>query len=54
MSADTQSPVPLMQAKAGAAAHLRESGMPYTILAPNAFMEVWLGLVVGMPLQAGR
>jgi uncharacterized protein YbjT (DUF2867 family) len=31
---------------------LRESGMPYTILSPNFFMESWIGMVVGIPLQA--
>jgi NADH dehydrogenase len=26
--------------------------MPYTILAPNYFIESWAGMVVGIPLQA--
>jgi uncharacterized protein YbjT (DUF2867 family) len=38
-----------MQAKARSKASLRESGMEYTILAPNMFMEVWAAMVVGMP-----
>ena len=54
LPADIHNPLPFLQAKGKAEAHLRESGMPYTILAPNAFIEVWVGLVVGMPLQAGQ
>jgi uncharacterized protein YbjT (DUF2867 family) len=54
LDADVNSPVPLFQAKAATEAYLRESGMPYTILGPDIFMEVWVGLVIGMPLQAGQ
>ena len=46
--------MPLFQAKAATEAYLRESGMPYTILGPDIFMEVWVGMLVGMPLQAGQ
>ena len=53
LGADLNSPVPLFQAKAMSEAALRASGMPYTILAPNFFIEFWAGLVVGIPLQAG-
>lgn len=28
--------------------------MAYTILLPDIFMEVWIGMVVGIPLQAGQ
>jgi len=52
--ADANHPVPLFQAKGVTDAYLRGSGMGYTILAPNAFMEVWAGMVVGMPLMAGQ
>jgi uncharacterized protein YbjT (DUF2867 family) len=52
LGADIKNPVPLFQAKAEAEAMLGESGMPYTILAPNFFMESWVGMVVGIPLQA--
>jgi NADH dehydrogenase len=54
LPADATSPLPFLQAKGLSETHLRESGIPYTILAPNAFIEVWVGLVIGMPLQAGR
>jgi NADH dehydrogenase len=53
LGASLDSPVPLFQAKAKTEEVLRTSGMDHTILAPNWFMESWLGTVVGMPLQAG-
>ena len=43
------SPVPFMAAKAGTEKRLRESGLTWTILAPEPFMEVWLGSVVAGP-----
>jgi uncharacterized protein YbjT (DUF2867 family) len=52
LGADPHSPVPLFQAKAETEAMLGASGMPYTVLAPNYFMESWIGMVVGIPLQA--
>ena len=51
LGASSDSPVPLFQAKAETEGALRESGMPYTILAPNFMVESWVGMVVGMPLQ---
>ncbi len=48
------SPVPFMQAKGRTEAHLRASGMPFTILAPNLYMEVWIGAIVGLPVAEGR
>ena len=44
------SPVPLFRAKALSEAYLRESGLPYTILAPDAFMDVWFPMVLGPAL----
>jgi len=52
LGADPSSPVPLFQAKAETEAALTGSGLPYTILAPNFFVESWAGMVVGIPLQA--
>jgi uncharacterized protein YbjT (DUF2867 family) len=52
--ADKDSPVPFLRAKALSEEHLRASGMGYTILAPNTFMEVWMGAVVGVPLRMGQ
>jgi uncharacterized protein YbjT (DUF2867 family) len=54
MGASVDSPSPLLQGKATAEEHLKASGMDYTILSPNIFMENWIGMIVGMPLQAGQ
>lgn len=45
-------PVPLFNIKGTCEAALARSGMEGVILAPSAFMEVWIGMVVGIPLMA--
>lgn len=50
----TDSPNPFMAAKAASEACLRSAGMSWTILAPNAFMDVWLAAVVAGPVLSGR
>ncbi len=52
--AGPDSPVPFLAAKGKTEQHLKASGMPYTILSPEAFMEVWMGMVVGVPALANR
>jgi uncharacterized protein YbjT (DUF2867 family) len=52
--ADPGSPVPFMAAKGKTERHLEASGLRYTILAPEAFMEVWMGMVVGGPALANQ
>ena len=54
LGADLNHPVPLFQVKAEIEVLLKEEGMPYTILAPNFFMESWVGMVFGIPLQANQ
>jgi NADH dehydrogenase len=54
IAADENSPVPLLQAKARTESYLRQSGVPYTIVASATIMEVLLPLVVGGPAQTGR
>jgi NADH dehydrogenase len=54
LGASPDSPVPFVQGKAKTEERLRASGIDYTILAPNVFMEVWVGMVIGGPLQAGQ
>ncbi len=49
---DPQSPVPLIRFKSQCEAYLRNSGLTYTTLKPNIFIEVWVGAVVGIPLKA--
>ena len=46
-------PVPLFQFKATCEQALMDSGMTWTVLLPNLFTEVWAGMVIGIPLQAG-
>jgi uncharacterized protein YbjT (DUF2867 family) len=47
--ADPNSPVPLLHAKGKTEEHLRTSGLTYTVLAPNAFMDFWITNLVGIP-----
>lgn len=54
LMAHPKSPVPFLRAKALSEKHLRASGMAFTILVPSTFMEVWTGLIVGMPLRQGQ
>ncbi len=53
LGASPQSPAPFMQAKAATEAHLRESGLRYTILQPNLFMEVWIPMLLGAAAAGG-
>ncbi|HSK18694.1 MAG TPA: SDR family oxidoreductase [Longimicrobiales bacterium] len=54
LGASEQSPVDFFRAKAETERHLVESGMAWTVLQPNIFMEVWIGMLVLMPVQQGR
>ena len=54
LGAQTNSPAPFVRAKAQTEEYLRASGLHYTILAPNIFMEVWAARVIGEPLRAGQ
>src|SRR5262249_52956903 len=54
MGVSADSPVPFLAAKARNEAHLRASGMTWTILAPNAYMESWPANVVGVPAMSGQ
>jgi uncharacterized protein YbjT (DUF2867 family) len=52
--ADPDSPSPFLAAKANTEEYLRTSGLPYTVLAPNAFMEFWIAVYVGLPALQER
>lgn len=54
LGASPSHPVPFLAAKGASEVHLRESGVPWTILSPNAFMDWWPAVVVGAPALAGR
>ena len=45
---------PLRNAKRTVEAHLKLSGMPYTILRPSYFMEVWLSPAVGFDAAGAK
>jgi NADH dehydrogenase len=47
------SPVPAFRAKAGAEAHIRASGLEYAVLQPEAFMDIWFGMLIEMPMAQG-
>ena len=54
LNADPSSPIPFIQAKAKTEDYLRGSSLAYTIIAPNGYMEVMLGQIVGMPALQGQ
>ena len=54
LGSSADSPVPLMRIKALNEQRLRESGMTYTILMPNLYIEVWGGIVLAAPLAQGK
>lgn len=54
LGADPNSANPFLQAKGKTEDYLRATGIPYTIIAPNGYMEVMVGAVVGMPAMMGR
>lgn len=54
LGADPGNPNPLFAAKGRAEAHLKASGMAYTILQGEVFMDIWVPLVVGSAVREGR
>src|SRR5947209_6778324 len=52
--ADPNSPIPIARAKGKTEEYLRTSGVPFTIIAPNAYMEMSLVGFVGMPAMQGQ
>lgn len=53
VGAHTEHPVPLFRYKAAIEQRLRDSGMMFTILQPNAFMDVWFPSLIEMPIKSG-
>jgi NADH dehydrogenase len=52
--ADANSPMPFLAAKGKTEATLQASGMDYTILSSDAFMDFWIAFIVGMPALNGQ
>ena len=51
---DATSPVDFFRVKHHIEVLVRESGVPYVLLCPSAFMEVWVGTMIGDPIRAGK
>lgn len=49
IGASPESPVPAFRAKGMAESYLRDSGIDYTIIQPDAFMDVWFGMLIEAP-----
>ncbi|WP_158841721.1 SDR family oxidoreductase [Saccharothrix deserti] len=54
LGADPGHPVPFLRAKGETERRLRDSGMVWTVLRPNLYMEKLPVLVVGLPALAGE
>jgi NADH dehydrogenase len=54
LGSDLNSPVPFLRGKAIAEQYLKDSGLNYTILMPNLFMEIWCPNIVGQAVRAGQ
>ncbi len=52
LNAGLNDPTPIFRAKAETEKALAESGLSFTVLAPNYYMERVIALVVGIPLRA--
>jgi uncharacterized protein YbjT (DUF2867 family) len=51
---DPNSPSPLLRAKALTEERLRASGMTFTILQPDVYLDVLVAIAVGEPVRRGR
>lgn len=54
VQASPDHPSPLFRAKGISEQRLRESGVPYTILRPDAFMDVWFAMMIELPAFMGH
>ena len=54
IGAAEDSPVEFLRGKGLAERHLRDSGMRWTIVAPNVFLDVWGGILVESAAAEGR
>ena len=54
LGAHPQHPMPLLHAKGLAEQRLRSSGMTWTVLQPNVFMDKLIPIVVGQPALSNR
>ncbi len=54
LGADPEHPMPFLKAKGQTEQRLHTSGMAWTVLQPNFYMDLWIPAVVGAPVLAGQ
>jgi uncharacterized protein YbjT (DUF2867 family) len=54
LGASPEHPMPFVRAKSETEQRLRDSGMTWTVLQPDAYMDTWFPAVVGGPALAGQ
>lgn len=54
LGAAADNPMPLLRAKGHTEQHLQASGITWTVLQPNFYMDLWIPAVVGGPALAGQ
>lgn len=54
LGADPDHPMPLLRAKGRTERRLRSSGMAWTVIQPNLYMDTWIPAIVGGPALAGQ
>ncbi len=54
LGSDSRSPSPLIRAKGLTEERLRASGMTYTIVQPDVYMDLLIPMVVGLPVSRGE
>jgi uncharacterized protein YbjT (DUF2867 family) len=54
VGASAEHPVDLFRMKHAAGAHLRGSGVPWTIVRPTAYFETWIGVLEQTARRSGR
>lgn len=54
LGSDLNNPVPFLRGKAIAEQYLKASGLTYTILMPDLYMEILCPIIVGGPVLAGH
>jgi len=54
LGADAGHPMPFLRAKGETEQRLRASGLAWTVLQPNLFMDTWIPAVVGGPALSGH
>lgn len=54
LGVDATSPIPFLRGRGLAEAYLHDSGLDYTVLQANLILDLWLGIILGRPLETGQ